>query len=81
MDKESRSVREHSSVEMPVSPSFEELVAEYKNTAEHNDHLFRSMTALIWKEPCLSIHRSYLEENKLGYGDAAFHAMRLRFGH
>src|SRR4029077_7389960 len=61
-----------------ISPSFDDLVAEYKNTAQHNDQLFRFMTTLTWSEPCLSMHRRYIEENRLGFGDAAFHAMWLR---
>jgi hypothetical protein len=78
IDDESPSVVEHSPVEISISPSFEDVVAEYKNTAEHNDQVFRLMTALTWREPCLSAHRHYIEENKLGFGDAAFHAMWLR---
>ena len=61
-----------------ISPSFEELVAEYKNTADHNDGLYRQLTELAWAEPFLSVHRHYVEQNKLGFGDAAFHAMWLR---
>jgi hypothetical protein len=61
-----------------ISPSFEQLVAEYQNTAEHNDCLFNQLTKLTWGEPILSAHRRYIEQEKLGYGDAAFHAMWLR---
>jgi hypothetical protein len=65
-------------VDTPISPSFEHLVAEYRNTAKHNDSLYRLLTELTWKEPKLSAHRRYIEENNLGFGDAAFHAMWLR---
>jgi hypothetical protein len=58
--------------------SLEELVANYVNTAEHNDALYRQMTALTWSDPQLSEHRRYVEENKLGFGDPAFHSMWLR---
>jgi Methyltransferase domain len=61
-----------------ITPSFEQLVAEYQNTAEHNDCLYNQLTDLTWAEPILSAHRRYVEQEKLGYGDAAFHAMWLR---
>lgn len=77
-DSKGLRVLDFSSVEMPTSPSFEHLVAQYRNTAQHNDKLFRLLTELTWKEPRLAVHRRYIEENKLGYGDAAFHAMWLR---
>lgn len=65
---------------MPVSISFplEQLVADYRNTAEHNDSLFRQMADLTWSDPILSTHRRYVEDNKLGFGDAAFHATWMR---
>jgi hypothetical protein len=61
-----------------MTPSFEQLVAEYENTNEHNDRLFEQLTRLTWAEPTLSAHRRHIEENKLGFGDPAFHAMWLR---
>jgi Methyltransferase domain len=61
-----------------VAPAFEELVAEYRNTAEHNDAVFAQLTGLTWSDPVLAGHRRYVELNKLGYGDAACHAMWLR---
>lgn len=57
---------------------FEQLVADYRNTGEHNDNLYRKMTDLTWSDPVLSAHRRYVEDNKLGFGDAALHAMWLR---
>ena len=60
------------------SSSFAELVASYHNTAEHNDALFRAMTAATWSDPLLAAHRRHVEEHKLGFGDAAFHALWLR---
>jgi hypothetical protein len=71
-------IAEYSAMEMPINPSFEQLVAEYKNTADHNDRLFRLLTELTWKEPRLAAHRHHIERNKLGFGDAAFHSMWLR---
>jgi hypothetical protein len=61
-----------------IAPSFQELVAEYENTAQHNDRLHQNLTALTWSEPILATHRSYVERNKLGVGNAAFHGMWLR---
>jgi len=63
---------------MVVSPNFEELVAEYRNTLEHNDYLWRKMTDATWADPTLTEHRRHIEQHKLGFGDAAFHAMWLR---
>lgn len=56
-------------------PSFEQLVATYENTAEHNDRLHRELTAATWADPLLAEHRRHIEEHKLGFGDPAFHAM------
>jgi hypothetical protein len=69
---------EPSQVASEIVPSFERLVAEYKNTAEHNDSLYQKLTDLTWAEPTLREHRSYVEQNKLGFGDPAFHALWLR---
>ena len=66
------------SVSASISYPFEQLVADYQNTAEHNDSMFKKMTDLAWSDPILSAHRRYVEDNKLGFGDAAFHAMWLR---
>jgi predicted O-methyltransferase YrrM len=54
---------------------FERLVADYQNTAAHNDALHQQLTAATWAEPSLAAHRRHVEENKLGFGDPAFHAM------
>jgi hypothetical protein len=62
----------------PISPSFDDLVLAYKNTAEHNDALFQQLNLLTWSDPILSAHRHHVENNELGYGDAAFHSMWLR---
>jgi len=59
----------------PSLPSFDELVASYQNTAEHNDALHQRLTAATWADPYLSAHRRHVEEHKLGFGDPAFHAM------
>lgn len=61
-----------------IIPSFEQLVAEYENTGEYNDSLFKSLTRMTWADPTLSEHRRHVDKNKLGFGDAAFHAMWLR---
>jgi hypothetical protein len=61
-----------------ISLPFNRLTTAYQNTAEHNDNLFQQMTDLTWSDPILSAHRRYVEDNKLGFGNAAFHAMWLR---
>ncbi len=61
-----------------ITPSFDALVAAYRNTAKGNDELYQRLTSLTWTDPVLAGHRRYIEDNKLGYGDAAFHAMWLR---
>jgi hypothetical protein len=50
-------------------------VRAYRNTAERNDGVHADFTAAASADPLLSKHRSHIEQNKLGYGDAAFHAM------
>jgi predicted O-methyltransferase YrrM len=53
----------------------ERLVSAYQNTSDHNDALHQQLTAATWSEPLLAAHRRHVEENKLGFGDPAFHAM------
>lgn len=62
---------------MPLSPlrSFAYLTQSYVCTAEHNDRLFHEFTAATWADPLLAPHRRHIEDNKLGFGDAAFHTM------
>jgi len=50
-------------------------VETYRNTADHNDRVHREFTAATAADPLLSSHRQHIEQHKLGYGDAAFHAM------
>jgi len=54
---------------------FDELVANYRNTAEHNDALHQRLTTATWADPALAAHRQHVEADKLGFGDPAFHAM------
>lgn len=61
-----------------ITPSFEQFVDNYRSTAEHNDYVFRQLAELAWADPNLSAHRRHIEQNNLGFGDAAFHAMWLR---
>jgi predicted O-methyltransferase YrrM len=64
-----------------LTPSFQELVAHYQNTAAHNDYLHRSLTDATWSDVVLAEHRRYVETNKLGFGDACFHALWARLLH
>lgn len=54
---------------------FARLVAEYQNTAGHNDRLHQRLTEMTWADPVLAAHRRHVEENQLGFGDPAFHRM------
>jgi hypothetical protein len=56
---------------------FEQLVAEYQNTADHNDYLVKTMTEATWSNPILAPHRKYFQTNRLGFGDPCFHSMWL----
>jgi len=56
-------------------PSFDQLVAEYRNETEANDSIHRELTKATWENNLLAKHRKYIEENNLGFGDAAFHSM------
>lgn len=62
----------------PFAPTFAELVAAYRNTAEQNDALHHQLTAATWDDPLLAAHRRHVEDGKLGFGDPAFHAMWAR---
>ena len=58
-----------------LAQTFEQLVNEYKNEGPINDQIHEKLTDATWKCALLSGHRKFIEENKLGFGDAAFHAM------
>lgn len=55
--------------------TLDNLVAGYRNTAEHNDAVHQQLTATTWADPLLAGHRRHVETNQLGFGDPAFHAM------
>ena len=59
----------------PVNTDFESLVCSYRNTADHNDEVHRAFTEATWSDSALAEHRKYIEVNRLGFGDAAFHSM------
>jgi hypothetical protein len=54
---------------------FDRLVAVYRNTAEENDRLHRTLDAMTWADPLLAGHRRHVEQNQLGFGDPAFHSL------
>lgn len=66
---------------MPSGPvaepatEFDRLAAAYRNTAEENDRLHRTLDAMTWADPLLAGHRRHVEEHQLGYGDPAFHTL------
>jgi hypothetical protein len=54
---------------------FGSLVRAYRNTADHNDEVYRALTEATWADSALAEHRKYIEVNRLGFGDPAFHSM------
>ena len=40
----------------PASPTFEDLVLAYCNTAAHNDSLFKACTEAVWADPVLDLN-------------------------
>lgn len=59
----------------PEPLTLDRLVADYRNTAEHNDWLHTKLAEITWADPLLAAHRRHIEENQLGFGDPAFHSM------
>jgi hypothetical protein len=59
----------------PLAGEFHQQAERYENTATHNDRVYAEFTAATWADPLLAGHRRHIEENKLGFGDPAFHAM------
>lgn len=55
--------------------TLKEAVDQYSNSAEGNDAMWEQFTALTDSDTILKQHRDYVEANKLGYGDRAFHYM------
>jgi len=60
---------------MLLTDSFASRIASYENTAECNDRIHQEFTQLVQTIPFLKEHRKYIEDNDLGFGDAAFHYM------
>jgi predicted O-methyltransferase YrrM len=56
-----------------LSDSLDRRIAEYQNTEHHNDALFAEFNQRTWRFPLLAQHRRHIEENKLGFGEPAFH--------
>jgi hypothetical protein len=52
-------------------------ISRYVNTGRDNDALHAEFTSRTWSDPILASHRRYIEENQLGFGDAAFHYLWL----
>jgi len=63
---------------MIFKPTLAEIVSRYKNTSEINDKTHEMFTRLTDLDPSLKKHRLYIEQNKLGFGDTAFHSMWAR---
>jgi hypothetical protein len=72
--------------ESPALPDGRELLGgdsltfrmeQYRNTAQFNEDLYREFTMRIDAVPFLKAHRDWVEKNKWGFGDRAFHYMWL----
>lgn len=59
-------------------PSLGQLTDEYRNEEALNNKVHETLTKATWENPLLAGHRKHIEENKLGFGDAAFHSMWAR---
>lgn len=55
--------------------SFSDYVKDYRNNLENNDRIWTDFTIKTDEHPLLKEHRDYVEQNKLGFGDRAFHYM------
>ncbi len=53
--------------------SLESRIAAYANTAAHNEALFAEFARLTDTVPCLGEHRDWVEANRWGFGERAFH--------
>ena len=58
---------------MNKGDTFDSRMAAYANTAAHNDALFAEFARLTDTVPCLKEHRDWVEENRWGFGERAFH--------
>lgn len=56
-----------------VADDWETRVKAYENSAHHNQRLHAEFTDLVSTVPWLLEHRLYIESEKLGFGDRAFH--------
>lgn len=59
----------------PWAEEFQRRLGRYENSGPVNDRFFAEFTAATAADPLLSAHRRYIEENRLGFGDPAFHSM------
>jgi hypothetical protein len=55
--------------------NLESFVNNYCNTLQMNDRYYNEFTDMTNQEETLREHRDYIEKNKLGFGDRAFHSM------
>ncbi|HWP34039.1 MAG TPA: class I SAM-dependent methyltransferase [Thermodesulfobacteriota bacterium] len=62
---------------MTPTDSLAARIAAYRNDAAHNEALYREFTRLADAVPFLKRHRDWVEVNRWGYGDRAFHYLWL----
>jgi hypothetical protein len=62
---------------LSASSTLEQVIEQYRNTGEANDHVWSRFTELTNAVPFLKAHRDHVEANGLGFGDRAFHFLWL----
>jgi hypothetical protein len=55
--------------------TIDDIVKSYQNTFEGNADIYKFFETITFNDDVLWKHRMYIEENKLGWGDKAFHGM------
>lgn len=58
-----------------MEKKLEDFISEYQCTSEMNNSIHKHFTEMISTYDYLLQHRTYIENNRLGYGDRAFHYM------
>lgn len=59
-------------------PDLEEIIKKYQNTEIGNNTIYDLFTKLTENDQDLFEHRRHITENRLGFGDTAFHSMWAR---
>ncbi len=55
--------------------TLQKVLAEYRSSERANDSIYKEFTDSVADVPYLKAHRDWVEQNKWGFGDRAFHYM------